>query len=1158
MDKDGYAAFMSACEADPAMISNWPKYDSDGNVIYDLDGNPVVDTIALTAACDAEFLLPQYQQNRRAVWPGGGADIDTTEDGIITPDNPTGAGAGVATMEAFEGDKGVYAGTEGWSTGGSCHQVVQDGGNEVAGCGQFMQEMYETCEWPIYCPEGLIEYSTFGGGYCIEGDMCCSSCGPRAIGTVGFTGAGAAIAGWEENQLGWKIGAVKEYDRVWTPLRDVVCQLEPCGMGSSPFNEERRGGDTTVIWDYNTPKAAVTFMAEGTPFYISEGENIPSRLVGKSPSVQRLEDKADSGWISSTSGLDISPIRIKAYLEQNQTSHNLKVGDKVYIGVIFDPYGNPTGSKVEGNQAANGQHTVVAVDPPQPNGDIDTFYITGTGDGAYESGGRWFALDFNSTNYDGGNSFEIETSTKAGYVTEDLFIGLVEEAFAEWSDIIENLWSTHADFTNFGIGVTVTPHGFGGGTYTPHSTRVMGKWFNNGTSNSLGYSSSHDLKVRFINMGHEPFISQKVPVKIGERYEVGDFRKYTDDPMFGICSNKEYTSKADCVTNGQLYKNGCSANDLRGGGSTFYANPTDCWGATVSYCWDNTDRKVIPHPVNEQQCTQALQRNTAPYYFVEDHEGRWIADEIGTFEKDYGAGSGIFNPGVNKVKACVPKEGECCNGIWSYDLAEGEHGVWSCDPTYTDQTRSSVNDPESYHWIKPTNDYTPRACAKTIVEENGACIGQPFVQWGTTTGHVLSQCEYDCCGYGEAGWCMNSNGMYLWDSDTYLGSRQGVLQCRDPDHGGNDGNVWVPASWSSVYTWELNSWTSNSNLNKRHYGNTGGKCSAWPYREECCPRIGTIRVGMGDLGPIQVVGSQQNPIPITDNLTISYQLSDCDPGVPSLGGVSCMQMDPAGGGAWIPCIPEKPYRLAQNSIPSLPDIYHPRDNDEAAEQHLAEWENYKTGPMTCYESAGSIVCNGASIPGNNCTGFGSTTKWDQNWDHIAANPDGSASRPEDSDVSPCYCISQGVNGKGGDLMINSSVDWRPDYVPESADPGAYSIKRALMYEIGLMLGLRPNVPNNNDPSYSHGLHKQGAFSNSTQSRDIMTPVAGPDDDFDDISTNYTNTYQQLVELYELRHWDRGGLNDYTWGSGVYAGFFKSRSGGDEDWTKKVQLQNYTR
>ena len=143
-------------------------------------------------------------------------------------------------------------------------------------------------------------------------------------------------------------------------------------------------------------------------------------------------------------------------------------------------------------------------------------------------------------------------------------------------------------------------------------------------------------------------------------------------------------------------------------------------------------------------------------------------------------------------------------------------------------------------------------------------------------------------------------------------------------------------------------------------------------------------------------------------------------------------------------------------------------------------------------------------------------------------------------------------------MINSTVDWRPDYVPESADPGAYSIKRALMYEIGLMLGLRPNVPINADTNYENGLHKHGAFSNTLPVRDIMTPVVAPDDNFDDISTNYRNTYQQLVELYELRHWDRGGLNDYTWGSGLYAGFFKSTGGGDEDWTKKVSLQNYTR
>ena len=254
-----------------------------------------------------------------------------------------------------------------------------------------------------------------------------------------------------------------------------------------------------------------------------------------------------------------------------------------------------------------------------------------------------------------------------------------------------------------------------------------------------------------------------------------------------------------------------------------------------------------------------------------------------------------------------------------------------------------------------------------------------------------------------------------------------------------------------------------------------------------------------------------------------------------------------------------PYNRSQNSILALPDIYNPEDgDDEAADLHLRKWEAYKSNPMTCIEDDGGISCNGMPIPDTYCIGFASTRPPASPDAVIAAHPDEPPIRPEDDMGDNCICVSQGKNGKGGDLMINSNVDWRPDYVPESADPGAYSIKRAIMYEIGLMLGLRPSVPNNNDPIYSHGLHRNGAFAGQGMAPDIMTPVAGPDDNFSDLSNTHQNTYMQLVELYEMRHWDRGGLNDYTWGSGTYAGYFKSRDGSQEDWTKKVFLQNYTR
>jgi hypothetical protein len=193
-----------------------------------------------------------------------------------------------------------------------------------------------------------------------------------------------------------------------------------------------------------------------------------------------------------------------------------------------------------------------------------------------------------------------------------------------------------------------------------------------------------------------------------------------------------------------------------------------------------------------------------------------------------------------------------------------------------------------------------------------------------------------------------------------------------------------------------------------------------------------------------------------------------------MGNMTCRQQTPEG--MWIDCIPAagRPYGRANNMIGV------PREVE-------LQYGNY-----------------------GNCNGFrpayGSNV--------VPATPGGG--EPAGTFVSmdrggePCVCITHGREGIAGDLYIDSSVRWRPDWVSESDKPGAYSIKRVLMKQIGHMLGL-------------------------PEGGDVMSPIGGP---ADNAITVGASTYNKLVRMYEPRWWNRGGRNDYWWHSGVYAGDFK--------------------
>jgi hypothetical protein len=194
-------------------------------------------------------------------------------------------------------------------------------------------------------------------------------------------------------------------------------------------------------------------------------------------------------------------------------------------------------------------------------------------------------------------------------------------------------------------------------------------------------------------------------------------------------------------------------------------------------------------------------------------------------------------------------------------------------------------------------------------------------------------------------------------------------------------------------------------------------------------------------------------------------------------------------GMWVSCLPPRAYNRGYNPLSIM-------DSDSPDE-----------------------YCCGQDDVGGYCDGFISTRKdlgtggADTDWIIDGGDPPDNPSA--DVDQSPCICIENGRNGIAGDLYINSLVDWRPDYIPEGEDPGAYSIKRVVMHEIGHILGLS---------DYTGG------------GKDIMSPIHGPDDNFHTINT-LDNTYEQLVELYDKKWWDRGGLAEYFPSSGVYCGRF---------------------
>ena len=209
-------------------------------------------------------------------------------------------------------------------------------------------------------------------------------------------------------------------------------------------------------------------------------------------------------------------------------------------------------------------------------------------------------------------------------------------------------------------------------------------------------------------------------------------------------------------------------------------------------------------------------------------------------------------------------------------------------------------------------------------------------------------------------------------------------------------------------------------------------------------------------------------------------------------------------GGYVNCLPEAPFGAANNTI----------STDLQAEKK--SWENHDLGGASCEGfriftgGEGNYSFSRAVTPGGSTNHlFGGRVQ--------AATP-GGGDPPDPSDQ--CVCITSGKEDISGDLYIDASVKWRPDWVDPNDKPGAYSIKRVLMKQIGHMLGLPEST---------------GA---SGVRAGIMSPIFGPGDNAvkadDDL-------YRQLRVLYEPRWWGRHtswqGKNDYWWSSGIWAGDF---------------------
>jgi hypothetical protein len=206
------------------------------------------------------------------------------------------------------------------------------------------------------------------------------------------------------------------------------------------------------------------------------------------------------------------------------------------------------------------------------------------------------------------------------------------------------------------------------------------------------------------------------------------------------------------------------------------------------------------------------------------------------------------------------------------------------------------------------------------------------------------------------------------------------------------------------------------------------------------------------------------------------------------GETSCFKQDENGN--WGSCMPGRAYNRGYNPL-SIMDSSDPNEH-------------------CCAKDDIGSYCDGFISTRRDLGTGGADTDWVVDGGDPPKNP------APDVDQDPCVCYEHGRNAIAGDLYINSLVDWRPDYIPASEDVGAYSIKRAVMHEVGHMLGLSDK--NDGGP------------------RDIMTPIQGPDDSFSDIS-NYDDTREQLIQLYDKEWWKRGGLAEYFPDSGIYCGRF---------------------
>ena len=729
--------------------------------------------------------------------------------------------------------------TDNWGTG-TCQQVVQDGGNEVAGCGQFMQEMFDgTCWAPIYCPEGLIEFSKFGGGFCIEGDMCCD-CLREKSGWLTPTTPKSRT----NNQLGWGLGSpvfgvTKLFDSgtlagpAWSPLKDHVCRLEPCGMGI--------GGETIV----ESPAGRQIVTANYpllTSFTLMRGDT----LTPAGPTI-KIQDHQSMGPITGSTGAGV-PIWIVTPLLDGQEKVGLNVGDWVYVGIMTDTKGYQIGSTVKGNTAANGQFYVGDI-----KGNTFSLWRNGApviGNGSFEGGqfeefqegdGHWFlhshldsgvnCLNRNNCAYDFAfyqNQNQLDNNSPGGtspkVLPEALFIDCIEEAFAEWSNILENLWSPRVDFEN-----TLTtkggywPDGPPPGSPQPDPPEVVrdprrGIRFDSrdpfpGLNNAQpvpgdGGANSHQLRMRFVNLGFEPPTSNQVPSNKAIRYDVPEWKQYTNWPEVGTCFHydgvtKEHTfeNMGECINNGHCYRNGCSANDNRPSGIMLnssnecemqanpnydvnlqaginYTNPQSCVSASYGVCathekyamvtrlkddgtyesfqavhWDNLTfqwridkRVVIPDVLTEECCKQI--KNPA----TNEIGGHWIIAK-GEWHTDYGNGMGIWDPGYGEIFPCVPTDPKCCNGVVQFD-------------------GSSCTDKNGSMFLTPTNDRPTGRCCKEK-EKTGMCLGDY-----NNDGYFeeLAGCDWDCCVRKfdkkgnplnpEAGWCVDGadHNTVWWDS----------------------------------------------------------------------------------------------------------------------------------------------------------------------------------------------------------------------------------------------------------------------------------------------------------------------------------------------------------------------------------------------------------